>query len=91
MATANSHWTCVTWASNRSWVTGIIYIRTHDGWLYVAVLINLFSRQVIGWSMGNRRDTDLVRNAILMALWRRQPQDSVLMRSDQGCQFTRHA
>jgi putative transposase len=76
---------------NRSWVTDITYIRTHEGWLYLAVVIDLFSRQVIGWSMGSRIDTDLVLNALLMALWRRQPQESVLVHSDQGCQFTGHA
>lgn len=76
---------------NRSWVSDITYIRTHEGWLYLAVVIDLFSRQVIGWSMGSRIDTDLVLNALLMALWRRQPHESVLVHSDQGCQFTGHA
>ena len=75
---------------NQSWVTDITYIRTHEGWLYLAVVIDLFSRQVIGWSMGSRIDTDLVLNALLMALWRRQPHESVLVHSDQGCQFTGH-
>lgn len=54
------------------------------------MVIDLFSRQVIGWSMGSRIDTDLVLNALLMALWRRQPHESVLVHSDQGCQFTGH-
>lgn len=49
------------------WVTDITYIRTHEGWLYLAVVIDLFSRQVIGWSMGSRIDTQLVLNALLMA------------------------
>ena len=75
---------------NQSWVTDITYIRTHEGWLYLAVVLDLFSRQVIGWSMGSRIDTDLVLNALLMALWRRQPKDTVLVHSDQGCQFTGH-
>jgi putative transposase len=75
---------------NQSWVTDITYIRTHEGWLYLAVVIDLFSRQVIGWSMGSRIDTELVLNALLMALWRRQPQEAVLVHSDQGCQFTGH-
>lgn len=50
-----------------------IYIRTHEGWLYLSAVIDLFSRQVIGWSMGHRIDTEIVLNALLMALWRRHP------------------
>lgn len=73
---------------NQAWVTDITYIRTHEGWLYLAVIIDLFSRQVIGWSMGHRIDTELVLNALLMALWRRQPKQAVTVHSDQGCQFT---
>ena len=49
-------------APNQSWVTDITYIRTHEGWLYLAVLIDLFSRQVIGWSMQSRMETDLLKN-----------------------------
>jgi putative transposase len=63
-------------------VTDITYIRTHEGWLYLAVIIDLFSRQVIGWSMGHRIDTELVR---------RQPQGAVTVHWDQGSQFTGHA
>ena len=64
------------------------YIRTHEGWLYLAVVIDLFSRQVVGWSMGSRIDTSLVLDALVMALWRRQPKAPVTVHSDQGCQFT---
>ncbi|MDR7336281.1 putative transposase, partial [Roseateles asaccharophilus] len=75
---------------NQSWVTDITYIRTHEGWLYLAVVVDLFSRQVVGWSMGSRIDTGLVLDALLMALWRRQPKQAVTVHSDQGCQFTGH-
>lgn len=75
---------------NQSWVTDITYIRTHEGWLYLAVVLDLFSRQVIGRSMGSRIDTQLVLNALLMALLRRQPTDAVLVHSAQGSQFTGH-
>lgn len=75
---------------NQSWVTDITYIRTHEGWLYLAVVLDLYSRQVVGWSMVSRIDTELVLNALLMALWRRQPKDTVLVHSEQGCQFTGH-
>ena len=75
---------------NQSWVTDITYIRTHEDWLYLAVVVDLFSRQVVGWSMGSRIDTDLVLDALLMALWRRQPKRPVMVHSDQGTQFTGH-
>lgn len=77
-------------APNRAWVTDITYIRTHEGWLYLAVVIDLFSRQVIGWSMRSRIDTELALNALLMAVWRRNPKDSVVVHSDQGCQYSSH-
>ncbi|UYR04792.1 IS3 family transposase [Ralstonia pseudosolanacearum] len=75
---------------NQSWVTDITYIRTHEGWLYLSVVIGLWSRMVVGWSMGQRIDTQLVLDALLMALWRRRPHQQVLIHSDQGCQFTGH-
>ena len=73
---------------NKAWVTDITYIRTHEGWLYLAVVLDLFSRQVIGWSMQSRIDRELVLNALLMAVWRRQPKQEVLVHSDQGSQFS---
>ena len=76
---------------NQSWVTDITYIRTHEGWLYLAVVLDLFSRQVIGWSMRSRMDSDLVLSALLMAVWRRKPAQEVMVHSDQGSQFTSDA
>jgi putative transposase len=73
---------------NRVWVTDITYIRTHEGWLYLAVVLDLFSQQVIGWSMQPRIDRELAINALLMAVWRRRPTNEVLMHSDQGSQFS---
>jgi putative transposase len=75
---------------NESWVVDITYIKTFEGWLYLAVVIDLFSRAVIGWSMQSRIDRELVISALLMAIWRRQPEGKVLLHSDQGCQFTSH-
>ncbi len=75
---------------NQSWVTDITYIRTHEGWLYLAVVLDLFSRQIVGWSMGSRIDTGLVLDALVMALWRRQPAQAVMVHSDQDSQFTGH-
>jgi putative transposase len=59
-------------APNQTWVTDITYIRTHEGWLYLAVVLDLFSRQVVGWSMQSRIDRALVLRALLMAVWRRK-------------------
>jgi putative transposase len=53
-------------------------------------MVDLFSRQVVGWSMGSRIDTSLVVYTLLIALWRRKPEDPVTVHSDQGCQFTGH-
>jgi putative transposase len=75
---------------DRIWVTDITYIRTCEGWLYLAVVIDLYARRVIGWSMHSRMQTDLVLNALLMAVWRRKPKAKVIIHSDQGSQFTSH-
>ncbi|MGD8164761.1 IS3 family transposase, partial [Pantoea sp. FN0307] len=77
-------------APNERWVTDITYIRTHEGWLYLAVVVDLFSRKVIGWSMQPWMTKDIVLNALLMAVWRRNPQKQVLVHSDQGSQYTSH-
>ena len=73
---------------NQVWVTDITYIRTYEGWLYLAVVIDLFSRQVIGWSMHSTMHVDLVLNALLSAVWRRKPKSEVIVHSDQGSQYT---
>ncbi|CAM5276613.1 Putative transposase InsK for insertion sequence element IS150 [Alcaligenes phenolicus] len=73
---------------NRAWVTDITYIRTHEGWLYLAVVVDLFSRHVVGWSMGGRIDSRLVLDALLMALRRRKPLRPLTVHSDLGSQFT---
>ncbi|WP_116562216.1 IS3 family transposase [Pseudomonas sp. URIL14HWK12:I12] len=73
---------------NKVWVTDITYIRTYEGWLYLAVVLDLFSRQVIGWSMKPRMCSDLAIDAMLMAVWRRKPQQQVMLDSDQGSQFS---
>lgn len=75
---------------NQSWVTDITYLRTHKGWLYLAVVVDLFSRQLVGWSMSSRIDIQLVLDALPMVLWRRRQQTAVTVHSDQGCQFTGH-
>jgi putative transposase len=75
-------------APDKAWVTDITYIRTNEGFAYLAVVIDLYSRRVIGWSMQSRQTTDVVLQALLMAVWRRKPKEKVLVHSDQGSQFT---
>ncbi|WP_436408914.1 IS3 family transposase [Escherichia coli] len=77
-------------APDERWVTDITYIRTHEGWLCLAVVVDLFSRKIIGWSMQSRMTKDIVLNALLMAVWRRNPEKQVLVHSDQGSQYTSH-
>jgi putative transposase len=55
---------------NRSWVIDFTYVRTHEGWLYLTIVLDLFSRQVVGWSMKGNPRADLVIDALMMALWR---------------------
>lgn len=75
-------------APNTHWVTDITYLRTHEGWLYLAVVLDLYSRQVVGWAMQPRMHTDLVLQALLAAVWRRKPGPGLVLHSDQGSQFT---
>jgi putative transposase len=73
---------------NRKWVTDITYLRTAEGWLYLCVVLDLFSRLVVGWSMSVRQDRALVLRAVLMALWQREDRELVVLHSDRGTQFT---
>jgi putative transposase len=73
---------------NQSWVIDITYIRTHEGWLYLAVVMDLFSGHAVGWSMQSKITKELVLDALLMAVWRRKPKSKVLIHSDQVSQYT---
>ena len=73
---------------NTKWVTDITYLRTAEGWLYLSVVVDLYSGQVVGWSMSPRQDRQLVLQAVLMALWQRKDRSPVVLHSDRGCQFT---
>jgi len=72
---------------DRVWVTDITYIRTWQGWLYLAVVMDLYARKVVGWSMKSSLARELVIDALLMAVWRRKPHHKVLIHSDQGSQY----
>ena len=74
-------------AADMAWVTDITYIRTYEGWLYLAVVLDLHSRAVVGWSMRSSMETTLVLDALTMAVWSRRPKGSVIIHSDQGTQF----
>ena len=73
---------------NQKWLADFTYIWTAQGWLYVAVVLDLFSRRVVGWSMKADRDATLVMDALMMAVWRRGKADALLHHSDQGSQYT---
>ena len=75
-------------APNQKWVTDITYIDTGEGWLYLAVVIDLYSRRVVGWAMSERIDTRLVDQALNMALLTRSPDPGLLHHSDRGSQYT---
>ena len=76
-----------TAAANRKWVSDITFIPTHAGWLYLAVIMDLYSRQVVGWAMEPRLDKELGLKALRMALASRQPPAKLLHHSDRGVQY----
>ena len=75
-------------AANRKWVADFTYLWTTEGWLYVAAVVDLFSRRVVGWSMQATMTTQLVTDALVMAIWRRGKPEAVLHHSDRGSQYT---
>lgn len=74
-------------APDQAWVTDITYLRTYAGWLYLAVVVDLYSRAVVGWAMQPTMVTELALDALTMAVWRRRPRQPVIIHSDQGSQF----
>ena len=75
-------------APNRKWITDFTCIWTAEGWLYVAAVLDLFSRRVVGWSMSARMTAQLVTDALTMAIWRRGKPEALLHHSDRGSQYT---
>ena len=69
-------------APNTAWVNDITCIRIYEGWLYLAVVLDLFSRKGVGWSTHSRMSKDLVLQALLAAVWRRKPKHTVMVHSD---------
>jgi len=73
-------------APNRKWIADFTYVWTAEGWLYVAAVIDLFSRRAVGWSMSAEMTAQLVTDALVMAIWRRGKPDALLHHSDRGSQ-----
>lgn len=74
-------------APNQKWVGDITYLWTDEGWLYLAVILDLYSRKVIGWAMSERMTADIVCDALAMGLWRRGMPKGVIVHSDRGSQY----
>jgi transposase InsO family protein len=72
---------------DKAWVTDTTFIATREGWLYLAIVLDLFSRQVIGWSMSSKNDAVLVQDALIMAIWRRGKVNDIIVHSDQGSTY----
>lgn len=75
------------WQINQAWVSDITYIATAEGWLYLATVMDLASRRIVGWSMSERIKADLVCNALKSAYWRRKPAPGLMLHSDRGSQY----
>lgn len=75
-------------APNRVWVTDITYLRCLTGWLFLGAVMDLFSRKIVGWSLGKTMKTELVLEALQTALWRRSPAPGLVVHSDQGSQYS---
>ena len=72
---------------DEAWVSDTTFIATREGWLYLAIILDLFSRQVIGWSMSTKNNAELVQDALTMAVWRRGKVNDVIVHSDQGSTY----
>jgi len=73
---------------NQKWLTDITYIPTLEGWLYLAAVLDLYGRRIVGWAMSGRMTSDLTRDALKMAICQRQPGADLIHHSDQGSQYT---
>ena len=76
---------------NQAWVADITYIWTEEGWLYLAAVLDLFNREIVGWSIKPRMTTDIVIDALAMAWFRRKPAPGLIHHSDRGSQYASHA
>ena len=77
-------------APNQSWSCDITYLRTEEGWLYLAIVMDLYSRKIVGWAMEERMTRSLVQKALKMAVRARNPQPGLVLHSDRGSQYCSH-
>ncbi len=75
---------------NRVWVSDITYLWTSEGWLYLAVVLDLFQRKIVGWSMSHRINKQVVMDALRMGIWRCRPESGLIFHSDRGSQYCSH-
>lgn len=75
---------------NQVWVSDITYIYTREGWLYLSGILDLCSKKIVGWSMGERLTQELVIKALRQAILRRNPKDGIILHSDRGSQYASH-
>ena len=75
------------WQPNQAWVGDITYVATAEGWLYLACVIDLASRKIVGWSMSERMKAELVCDALTMAYWQRKPASGLIVHTDRGSQY----
>jgi len=78
-------------APNQVWTSDITYLWTDEGWLYLAIVLDLFNREVVGWSLKPRMTADIVTDALTMARFRRKPAPGLMHHSDRGSQYASHA
>src|SRR5208282_4255077 len=74
-------------APDRVWVSDITYIRTQEGWVYLSIILDLYSRKIVGWSTSDRITKKVVTDALLKAIWNRKPSKGLIVHSDQGSQY----
>ena len=72
---------------DKAWVSDTTFIGTREGWLYLAIVLDLYSRQVVGWSMSNSNNSKLIQSALRMAIQRRKPSKGLVIHSDQGSTY----
>ena len=78
-------------SKDQIWLSDITYIRTHQGWLYLAAVLDVYSRSVVGWSMSSHLSQELVLNALKQAIGRRNPEKGIIFHSDRGVQYASHS
>ncbi len=77
--------------ANHVWAGDITYLRTGEGWMYLAVVMDLYSRRIVGWHVSKRMTTDLIKIAMKRAIWLRRPPRGLVFHSDRGSQYTSRA